>query len=79
VNKQNEKMIDVNSMTYEEAYNELARIVESLEEEEHSLEISMEMFERGKILSNYCKEMLNKAELRIKDIDGDELILLKKG
>jgi len=72
VNKKIDEPIEISSMTYEEAYDELARIVESLEEGEHTLEKLIDLFERGKNLSNYCKDLLNIAELKIKDINGEE-------
>ena len=62
---------DVNLLTYEEAYNELISIVESLEKNEDSLEITMEMFERGQALSDHCETLLKNAELRIQIINGE--------
>ena len=62
---------NVNLLTYEEAYNELLNIVESLESNEDSLEITMEMFERGQALSDYCEKLLKNAELRIQTINGE--------
>ena len=73
INNNNNKFKDITSMDFEEAYKELEGIVESLEKEEISLETSMNLFERGKTLSNYCKDLLIKAELRIKDVNGNEI------
>ena len=62
---------DVNLLNYEDAYNELSSIVEFLETNEDSLETTMEMFERGKALSDYCETLLKNAELRIQMINGE--------
>ena len=62
---------DVNLLTYEEAYNELTNIVDSLETNVNPLEITMEMFERGQVLSDYCETLLKNAELRIQTINGE--------
>jgi len=70
VNKNSDKK-DVNLLTYEEAYNELNSIVESLEMKESSLEITMEMFERGQALSDYCETLLKNAEIKIQTINGE--------
>jgi len=69
----NNKEREITSMDYEEAYSELEEIVQALEKEELALETSINLFERGKALSNHCKDLLNKAELRIKDLDGNEI------
>ena len=63
---------DINILTYEEAYNELIGIVESLETKENSLAITMEMYERGQTLSDYCEALLNNAELKVRKIDKEE-------
>ncbi|MFC2065116.1 exodeoxyribonuclease VII small subunit [Chloroflexota bacterium] len=67
-----EDLIDVNNLTYEEAYNELIGIVESLETKENSLAFTMEMYERGQALSDHCESLLNNAELKVRKIDREE-------
>ena len=42
-----------------------------LESGELSLEESVTMFERGRKLSEYCQNLLDKAELRINELAGD--------
>jgi exodeoxyribonuclease VII small subunit len=60
-------------LSYEEAFAELEAVVASLENEEHSLEESMSLFERGQSLSKYCTSLLENAELKVKQLSGDEL------
>lgn len=64
----------VDELTYEQALTELETIVASLETNKLSLEESMALFERGQALSRRCIELLDKAELRIKQLSGDTLV-----
>ena len=48
----------------------LEEIVEKLESGEETLENSMTLYEKGMDISNVCKEMLEKAEQKIKVIDA---------
>ncbi len=63
----------IEELSYEEAFAELEAVVASLENEEHSLEESMSLFERGQSLSKYCTSLLENAELKVKQLSGDEL------
>lgn len=60
-------------LTYEQALKQLEEIVTALESSSYSLELSMQLFERGKALVRLCSEMLDKAELRVKRLSGDSL------
>jgi exodeoxyribonuclease VII small subunit len=66
--------------TFEEAMNRLEQIVEQLEQEELSLEKSLEIFEEGMELSKFCYEKLNQAEQKLKKLikkdDGFQLELM---
>jgi exodeoxyribonuclease VII small subunit len=64
----------VNELTYEQAFAELEEIVTALESEEHSLDNSMSLFERGQSLAHYCAELLDKAELKVQQISGENLV-----
>lgn len=48
----------------------LEEIVEKLESGEETLENSLALYEKGMEISNVCKEMLEKAEQKIKVIDA---------
>jgi exodeoxyribonuclease VII small subunit len=61
----------VDDLSYEQALAELEEIVASLEANKLPLEESMKLFERGQALTKRCLELLEKAELRIKQLSGD--------
>lgn len=48
----------------------LEEIVEKLESGEETLENSLNLYEKGMKISSICKEMLEKAEQKIKVIDA---------
>jgi len=62
----------VDKMSYEEAFSELDGIVEQLESGEMPLEDSLRLFERGQELGKYCSQLLEKAELAVKELTRDE-------
>ena len=64
----------VDELTYEQALAELETIVASLEANKLPLKDSMALFERGQALSKRCVELLDKAELRVKQLSGDTLL-----
>jgi exodeoxyribonuclease VII small subunit len=58
---------------FEDAMKKLEKIVEDLEKRELTLEESLEKFEEGLALGKKCKEILDKAEMRVKKvIESDE-------
>lgn len=63
---------DINQLTYEEAFSELEAIVARLESGEQPLEESMALFERGQALSQRCSALLEQAELKIRQLTGEE-------
>lgn len=63
----------IEQLTYEQAFSELEAIVALLESEQHSLEESIALFERGQKLASRCASLLDQAELRIKQIIGDKI------
>ncbi|MBT7073822.1 MAG: exodeoxyribonuclease VII small subunit [Anaerolineae bacterium] len=67
-------MKKIEEMNYEEAYTELEMVVEKLENEESALDETMTLFERGQSLSKHCALLLAKAELKVKQLSGEELI-----
>ena len=64
----------VEELTYEEALAELEEIVYSLEGEQSQLEESIKLFERGQALAAHCGMLLEAAELKVKQVAGDEII-----
>ena len=64
----------VEELTYEEALAELEEIVAALEGEQNQLEESIKLFERGQALAAHCSELLDAAELKVKQLAGDDVI-----
>ncbi len=62
-------MTDINALSFEAAFEELEEIVVKLESGEITLEDSVKLFERGQQLSAYCHAILEKAELRVSQIN----------
>jgi exodeoxyribonuclease VII small subunit len=65
----------VEELTYEEAFAELETIVDALEGEasQNPLEAAMSLFERGQALVKRCSELLDEAELKVRQLSGTEL------
>lgn len=61
------KNTDVASLSYEEARDELARVVTELEQGAVTLEKSMELWERGEALAAQCDTWLTGARKRLDD------------
>jgi len=70
--KKTEKPVE--ELTYEEALAELEEIVSALEGEQNQLDESIKLFERGQQLAAHCGELLEAAELKVKQVAGDEVI-----
>jgi exodeoxyribonuclease VII small subunit len=59
-------------LTFEQAFEELQEVVAGLESGELSLEDSLRLFERGQTLAGRCSQLLEKAELRLRQLVPDE-------
>ena len=64
----------VMELTYEEALAELEEIVAALEEEQNQLDDAIKLFERGQALAARCSVLLEAAELKVKQVAGDDLL-----
>ena len=64
----------VMELTYEEALTELEEIVAALEEEQNQLDNAIKLFERGQALAARCSVLLEAAELKVKQVAGDDLL-----
>lgn len=71
----------VKKLTYEEAFAELETIVDALEGDaaQNPLEEAMALFERGQALARRCSELLNGAEVKVRELSGDELTDFETG
>lgn len=56
---------DIAALSFEAAYGSLQEIILKLESGEPTLEDSVSLFERGRLLSEHCQSLLDQAELRI--------------
>ena len=61
-------------LTYEEAYAELENIVSALETGEHTLDEAIAQYERGQFLARHCANLLDKAELKVRQLSGNEIV-----
>jgi len=67
-------MTEIQDMAFEEAFSELEEVVNRLEVGGLPLEDSLALFERGQALAAHCSELLDEAELKVKQItpEGEE-------
>lgn len=65
----------VEDLTYEEAFAELEAVVNTLDDDSsrNPLEAAMSLFERGQALVKRCSELLDGAELKVRELSGDQL------
>ena len=64
-------MDKIKTLTYEQAFAELDKIVAELEGEINNLDKAMELFERGQSLAKHCSTLLEKAELKVQQLTED--------
>lgn len=64
-------MSDIQELSFEVAFAELEQIVIKLESGELSLDESVALFERGRLLSERCQTVLDEAELRVSKLSDD--------
>ena len=58
-------MAEAKKISYEAARDELAEVVESLEEGSATLEESLKLWERGEVLAKICQEWLDGAKKKL--------------
>ena len=56
-------------MAFEAAFSELEEVVRRLEAGELALEEAISLYERGQALARHCQECLDRAELRIVQLE----------
>jgi len=64
---------NVEDLSYEEALAELEQVVSALENEQSQLEDAIRLFERGQALAARCGVLLEAAELKVKQVVGEEV------
>jgi exodeoxyribonuclease VII small subunit len=70
----NDTLPPVEELTYEQAFAELESIIAVLESEDRTLDESLAKFERGQVLAKHCADLLEKAELKIQQLIGEDLV-----
>ena len=66
----NENVID--TMTFEEAMNELEKLVESLDKGDISLDQAISAYDRGSQLKDFCQKKLNEAKMKVETIQSSD-------
>ena len=66
-----DKAADVSALSFEQAVEELEKIVAALERGDVPLDRSIEIYERGEALKKHCETLLSAAENRIEKIRLD--------
>ena len=64
-----DKMTKEERPSFEEALTKLEAIVDKLDDDEITLEESVQLYEEGLKLSKLCSETLENAELKIEEIE----------
>ena len=68
----------VEELSYEEALAELEGIVIALEDGQSQLEEAIRLFERGQALAGRCGVLLEAAELKVKQVTGEDLTVFEE-
>ncbi len=74
--KKTEKPVE--ELTYEEALAELEQVVSALENEQSQLEDAIRLFERGQALAARCGVLLEAAELKVKQVVGEDIVAFEE-
>ncbi len=63
---------DLEKLTFEEAMQELEKLVDSLDKGNVSLDEAIEAYDRGSQLKDYCQNKLNEAKMKVETIQSTE-------
>jgi len=69
----------IESLTYEQAFTELEKVVSALEDGQASLDDSVELFQRGQALAKHCADLLEQARLKVTVLEQDPQANGEKG
>ncbi len=70
-----ETEFSLENLSYEQAFKELEAILTQMEQETLDLEKSIALFERGQALTKYCADLLEKAQLRMQQVQINENLI----
>jgi len=65
---------EIEKLTFEQAFARLEEIIEKMETGEQSLENALADFEEAKLLAQRCAHLLEQAELKVRQLSGENLI-----
>ncbi len=68
-----ETITAVEELNYEQALIELEEITHRLEENPPALDETLALYERGRKLAQRCSDLLERAELKVRQLSGDDL------
>ena len=71
--------VQIESLTYEQAFAELERVVAALEDGQASLDESVELFQRGQALAKHCADLLEQARLKVTVLEQEPQTNGEKG
>ena len=66
----NDNVID--TMTFEEAMNELEKLVESLDKGDISLDQAISAYDKGSQLKDLCQKKLDEAKMKVETIHSSD-------
>ena len=64
--------MEIETLSFEEAYAQLEAAVNALRDGQMPLERALHYYEEGMKLAQHCNELLEKAELRVRQLSVDE-------
>ena len=65
---------ELEKLTFEEAMQELEKLVDSLDKGDVSLDEAIAAYDRGSQLKDYCQKKLNDAKMKVETIQASENI-----
>ncbi len=63
---------EIKDLSYEQARDELQKVVTELEQQNVSLEASMALWERGEALAKHCESWLSGARKKLEDAQKEK-------
>ena len=65
------KKMDLDALSYEQAFEELKTVIDQLETGDKPLEETLALYERGQTLFRHCTTLLEQAELKVQQLNAD--------
>lgn len=69
-----EALTAVAELSYEQALAELEDITSRLEENPPALDETLALYERGRQLAQHCANLLEQAELKVRQLSGEDML-----